>query len=108
MSEFDDDDGGAESVALDLPSINQDGKQPAIVARPRVFKTEHGDMDPDNAATYLTYRMRRKITVRTLRLWRQKKQGPVYHSSPGSRHIWYREADLDEWLEICAVDPLAA
>jgi len=89
--------------------VNRDEMQLAIVPLPCVVKTAYGDMNADNAAVYLTYRMHRKITERTLRLWRQKKQGPVYHSTPGGRHIWYREADLDEWLELtCAIDPLAA
>ena len=84
-----------------------------IDARPPVVMSAHGDMDEAAAALYLTYRMRkpmhRPVTPRTLRFWRHQKLGPVYHKADGGRDVWYRVADIDEWLEItCAVDPLAA
>jgi len=80
-----------------------------VVSPPTIYQTKHGDMDEDNAAKYLSYRMCRAISARTLRHWRMKRVGPPFHSGDGGRPIWYRLPDIDEWLEItCAVDPLAA
>jgi hypothetical protein len=34
----------------------------------------------------------------TLRYWRSRGVGPKWIKPPGTRHILYRRADVDEWL----------
>ena len=80
-----------------------------IEPRPKIYQTDLGDMDEANAAAYLSWRMRKEVSARTLRDWRNKRVGPVFHAGPFGRPIWYRLGDLDEWLELTtAADPLAA
>jgi hypothetical protein len=77
-----------------------------IVPRPRIEQTELGDMDEDNAALYVSYRLRREIKPRTLQDWRLSGKGPKYISPPSGRPITYRETDIDRWLETrCLHDP---
>ena len=66
---------------------------------PRLVMTIAQDMDEENAALYLSYRMRRRITASTLRRWRLESRGPSYSSSPSGRIVWYRLWSLDRWCE---------
>lgn len=77
-----------------------------VVDPPRVYVTAAGDMREEDAARYLSYRTQRGISVRTLQRWRGARQGPVFHRVQGGRRVWYRQADLDDWVATCAVDPL--
>jgi hypothetical protein len=77
-----------------------------VVPRPEIEQTDLGDMDEDNAALYVSYRMRREIKPRTLKDWRLKGIGPKYCSTPGGRFITYTETNIDRWIEKeCTHDP---
>lgn len=55
-------------------------------------KTEPGEiMDPQGVADYL------RVPVETLYAWRHKGTGPK--ASKVGRHLRYRRADVDRWLE---------
>ena len=54
-------------------------------------------LDPPAAAAYL------QVPLRTLDKWRYLRRGPTYCRV--GRHIRYRLADLDAWLETQAVSP---
>jgi hypothetical protein len=84
------------------------GTEPLIVVvpRPNIEQTDLGDMDEDNAALYVSYRMRREVKPRTLKDWRLKGIGPKYCSTPGGRFITYTETNIDRWIEReCTHDP---
>jgi DNA-binding transcriptional MerR regulator len=34
----------------------------------------------------------------TLRYWRSRERGPKWTRGPGTRHVLYARADVDEWL----------
>jgi hypothetical protein len=77
-----------------------------IVRRPKIEQTDLGDMDEDNAARYVSYRLRKEVKPRTLQDWRLKGIGPRYIAPPSGRPITYRETDIDKWLEQeCLRDP---
>lgn len=69
-----------------------------IKPRPRIARTEDGHYDEANAAAYLAYKMCSSISQRTLRRWRNLGEGPAWYSGPAGRPIWYRQADLDEFI----------
>ena len=84
---------------------------PEIIAvpRPKIFQSDLGDMNEENAARYVSYRMRDDVSPRTLRDWRFKGKGPKYVTGPFGRPVWYRETDIDRWIEQELIkDPLAA
>ena len=70
-----------------------------VIPKPAIEQTELGDMDEDNAARYVSYRLRKAIKPRTLQNWRLNGEGPKYIAGPGGRPITYRETDIDKWLE---------
>lgn len=98
----------------DIVHIKLDDPEIVILERPRIYQSDLGDMDEDNAALYISYRMRREVKPRTLRDWRMNGIGPPYATGPSGRPIWYRETDLDRWIERKLVkdpatgEPLAA
>ena len=55
-----------------------------------VVKTRDGRMDRRNAAAYLGR------APKTLAQWASKGVGPKFIKRG---HVWYRQADLDEWLQ---------
>jgi hypothetical protein len=66
--------------------------------KPRIQRTADGHYDEANAAGYLAYLMCSKISSRTLRRWRALGEGPAFCVGPAGRPIWYRQADLDEFV----------
>lgn len=55
-----------------------------------VVMTPDGRLDRRNAAAYLGY------APKTLAQWASKGMGPKFIKRG---HVWYRQADLDEWLK---------
>jgi excisionase family DNA binding protein len=54
-------------------------------------------MTPQETATFLA------VPVLTLTAWRQKRKGP--RSFRVGKHVRYRRADVEEWLERQAATP---
>ena len=72
------------------------------VPPPRIRRTVDGLYDEENAAIYLTYKLCKASAV-TLRRWRMQGIGPAYSCGPAGKSIWYRQADLDEFIFVtCA------
>lgn len=79
-----------------------DAGSPIIVTIPApiIYATAEGKVDETNAALYLSHQMRSSVRPRTMRSWRAEGVGPAYHAGPRGRPVWYRIADLDEYVEI--------
>lgn len=72
---------------------------------PKIFMSDLGAMDEDNAAAYLSYQCRTSVTPRRLRYWRSVQRGPVCSRFSAGSSVWYRKADLDQWVLVdCARD----
>jgi len=91
-----------DDAALDTGSPTQSDTSPIIVTipAPTIYATAEGKVDETNAALYLSYQRRISVRPRTMRSWRAEGVGPSYHAGPRGRPVWYRIADLDEYVEI--------
>jgi len=70
-----------------------------------LYNRESGLMNEENAARYLSTRLPKTVSARTLRRWRHQGQGPQY--SKTGRCAWYPRGSLEEWLHLGSlVDPL--
>jgi predicted DNA-binding transcriptional regulator AlpA len=59
--------------------------------------TGHGMLKTAEAAQFLG------VAPQTLNKWRCHKTGPKYVKL--AHYIWYREADLREWIEASVITP---
>jgi hypothetical protein len=76
------------------------------IAPPLLKRTTRNDMDEENTALWLSYRMRRDIKPRTLRHWRDNGYGPPYESVKSrGQHKWYNFDKVEEWFETCGHEP---
>jgi hypothetical protein len=71
-----------------------------VLVRPRIRITGAGSVDEDGAAAYLG------VSARSLQRYRKEHRGPVYYTLAGK--VWYKISDLDEYLALWRVDPLAS
>lgn len=84
-----------ETIAEDVTT--PDGRVVSVL-RDSVHLTGAGTMNEDDAARYLG------CSARTMQRMRRERRGPRYHNLSG--RYWYTLAALDEYLQLCAVDPL--
>lgn len=66
---------------------------------PQPLATRSGYLSEDEAAAYLSARLPRRVSARTLRRWRSKKKGPKPSNGAFGRPIWYSQKSLEAWLE---------
>lgn len=76
-----------------------DGRTVVVLRDRAIHLTSAGTMNEDDAARYLG------CSARTMQRMRRERRGPRYHNLSG--RYWYTLAALDEYLQLCAVDPLA-